>query len=104
MESDNPAEEAKDTTCAQHLRGRKFDVLMNNTNAFAIYFRFKEDGTVECNQTMFNKAPWNAINQNQFTLGRKNGSEVLWQFKNRDWNEAFRTDKPIYGMRLSKIQ
>ena len=104
MESEAPAEETKDNTWAQYLVGKKFDILWNGKNQFAIYFKFNEDGSVESNQTMFNNAPWIALSNNQFTLGRKNTSKVLWQFKDTTYTEAFRTDKPLYGMRFSKIQ
>ena len=41
-----------------------------------------------------------AVSGNQFEIGRKNGSFVLWEFTDQTEREAFRTDKKLFGMRL----
>ena len=48
-------------TCHNLLLEKKFDILWNGSNQFAVYFKFKSNRIVECNQTMFDKAPWRAI-------------------------------------------
>ena len=64
----------------RYTEEKKYDILYNGTNAFAIWFRFRSDGTLESNQTMFNKCKFNITNANEFELPRKNGSKVLWRW------------------------
>ena len=97
MASDFPA-------CEEMLINKKFDILWNGKPSFDVYFKFLPNGIMESNQTMFNGQPWEAVQNNQFTAERKNGSKVLWQFKDETGQEAFRTDRKLYGMRLSKYQ
>ena len=52
---------------------------------------------------MYDKAPYKVTSAKNFELKRKNGSTVVWEFKNSSGQEAFRVDKPIYGMRLAKV-
>ena len=82
------------------FNGKKYDILFNNTNAFAIHYIFNTNGTISCNQTMFDKAPYTILNKNEWDVARKNGSKVLWRWKSE--TEAFRVDKPVYSMRLAK--
>ena len=88
--------------CEDKLKDKAFDILWNGTPSLGVYFKFLDDGTVESNQSMFNGQPWEVVNRNQFALSRKNGSLVLWEFKDDTGQEAFRTDKKLYGMKLKK--
>ena len=90
--------------CENLLINKKFDILWNGKPSFDVYFKFLPDGIMESNQTMFNGQPWEAVESNQFTAERKNGTKVIWQFKDETGKEAFRTDRPLFGMRLSKKQ
>ena len=90
--------------CEAKLRGNKFDILWNGKPSFDVYFKFLGDGTVESNQSMFNKQPWKALSGKQFALMRKNGSDVIWQFSDKAGREAFRTDKKLVGMRLKETK
>jgi hypothetical protein len=90
------------SVCFSNLAGKTFDVLWNGNNQFAIHFAFHADGTMSSNQAMFDGAPWHPTSLLQFDLGRKNGSFVLWEFRDATEREAFRTDKKLYGMRLKK--
>ena len=90
--------------CVGKLAGRTFDILWNGKNQFLVHFEFKADGTIHSNQTMFDGAPWRAVKGNQFEVGRKNGSFVLWEFMDEMGREAFRTDRKLFGMRLTKNQ
>lgn len=100
ISASNTVDASAVTTCEEKLRGKKFDVLWNSAPSLDVQFEFLSDGTVVSNQTMFNGQPWRAVNANQFELSRKNGCSVLWQFKGITSNEAFRTDKQMYGLRL----
>ena len=89
--------------CEQMLTDNKYDILWNGVPSFGYYFKFLANGIVESNQTMFDGLPWKAVNDKQFTINRKNGSQVLWEFKSlKTGSEAFRTDKPLFGLRLVK--
>merc|ERR1719433_1508912 len=90
--------------CEKLLINKKFDILWNGKPTLDVYFKFLANGKMESNQTMFNGQPWRAVKNNQFAAKRKNDSEVLWQFKDKTGQEAFRTDRKHYGMRLSKNQ
>lgn len=90
------------SVCADKLAGRTFDVLWNGSNQFAVYFQFHADGTMNSNQTMFDNAPWRAVSRSTFEVGRKNGSFVLWEFKDATGLEAFRTDRKLFGLRLKR--
>ena len=50
--------------CAAKLSGNTFDILMNGANQFLIHFKFHANGTMSSNQTMFEGAPWRAVNKN----------------------------------------
>lgn len=88
------------SVCVDKLTGRTFDILWNGSDQFLVHFTFHADGTMNSNQTMFDGAPWRAVNRKQFEVGRKNGSFVLWEFTDMTGREAFRTDKKLYGMKL----
>eukprot|EP00640_Fibrocapsa_japonica_P005510 CAMPEP_0113944530 /NCGR_PEP_ID=MMETSP1339-20121228/34482_1 /TAXON_ID=94617 /ORGANISM="Fibrocapsa japonica" /LENGTH=97 /DNA_ID=CAMNT_0000949763 /DNA_START=50 /DNA_END=343 /DNA_ORIENTATION=+ /assembly_acc=CAM_ASM_000762 len=96
--------ESSTDTCYHLLVNKKFDITTGGSPNLGVWWRFKDDGLVECNQIMFDKQPWRATNKTQFELQRKNGSWVLWQWSDKEGNEAFRTDKKVYGMRLAKVQ
>ena len=93
-------------TIDERYNGKKYDILHNGTNAFLVHYIFNPNadgttGTISCNQTMFDKDPYTVVNDKDFKLGRKNGSEVLWRWSSP--TEAFRVDKPIFSFRLAKV-